>query len=108
MQAAGPGELRQQAAALVADMSTAEQASSIVMGHIGGTDPAALRAYMQSGLGGFIVAEMAGDGAVSAPPPVPAHAPAESSAAASENVRVGDRTVKLRPKVRSAGGRSDE
>ncbi|MFE7067603.1 glycoside hydrolase family 3 N-terminal domain-containing protein [Microbacterium sp. NPDC057658] len=55
VQAAEPGELRQQAAALVADMSTAEQASSIVMGHIGGTDPAVLRAYMQSGLGGFIL-----------------------------------------------------
>ncbi|MCT1396566.1 glycoside hydrolase family 3 protein [Microbacterium sp. p3-SID338] len=55
VQAAEPGAVREQAAALVADMSTAEQASSIVMGHIGGTDPAALRAYMQSGLGGFIL-----------------------------------------------------
>ena len=55
VQAAEPGELREQAAALVADMSTAEQASSIVMGHIGGTDPAALRDYMKSGLGGFIL-----------------------------------------------------
>ncbi|WP_312672245.1 glycoside hydrolase family 3 N-terminal domain-containing protein [Microbacterium sp.] len=55
VQAAEPGATREQAAALVADMSTAEQASSIVMGHIGGTDPAALRAYMQSGLGGFIL-----------------------------------------------------
>ncbi|WP_233486819.1 glycoside hydrolase family 3 N-terminal domain-containing protein [Zhihengliuella sp. ISTPL4] len=47
--------MQEHAAALVAEMSTAEQASSIVMGHIGGTDPAALRAYMASGLGGFIL-----------------------------------------------------
>jgi beta-N-acetylhexosaminidase len=44
-----------QAAETVAQMSTVEQATSIVMGHIGGTDAAALRAYMQSGLGGFIL-----------------------------------------------------
>lgn len=55
VQAAEPVGVRQRAAALVAEMSTAEQASSIVMGHIGGTDPEALRAYMQSGLGGFIL-----------------------------------------------------
>ncbi|MDH5131623.1 MULTISPECIES: glycoside hydrolase family 3 N-terminal domain-containing protein [unclassified Microbacterium] len=55
VQAADGDGLRDHAAALVAEMSTAEQASSIVMGHIGGTDPAALRAYMQSGLGGFIL-----------------------------------------------------
>lgn len=55
VQAADSDAVREQAAALVAAMSTAEQASSIVMGHIGGTDPAALRAYMQSGLGGFIL-----------------------------------------------------
>ena len=36
-------------------MTVAEQASTVVMGHIGGTDPAALRAYMASGLGGFIL-----------------------------------------------------
>ncbi|MEZ0141906.1 hypothetical protein AB1285_05705 [Microbacterium sp. NRRL B-14842] len=55
VQAADGDGLRDHAAALVAEMSTAEQASSIVMGHIGGSDPAALRAYMQSGLGGFIL-----------------------------------------------------
>ncbi|WP_336502284.1 glycoside hydrolase family 3 N-terminal domain-containing protein [Microbacterium paraoxydans] len=55
VQAAEGDGLRDHAAALVAEMSIAEQASSIVMGHIGGTDPAALRAYMQSGLGGFIL-----------------------------------------------------
>lgn len=55
VQAAEPDAIREQAAALVADMSTADQASSIVMGHIGGTDPAALRDYMKSGLGGFIL-----------------------------------------------------
>ena len=43
------------AAEMVAQMSTVEQATSIVMGHIGGTDAAAFRAYMQSGLGGFIL-----------------------------------------------------
>lgn len=43
------------AAALVADMTVQEQAASIVMGHIAGTDPAALRQYMRSGLGGFIL-----------------------------------------------------
>ncbi|WP_187614876.1 MULTISPECIES: glycoside hydrolase family 3 protein [Microbacterium] len=55
VRAAEPDAIRERAAALVAEMSTAEQASSLVMGHIGGTDPAALRAYMQSGLGGFIL-----------------------------------------------------
>lgn len=43
------------ATALVHEMSVAEQASTVVMGHIAGTDPAALRAYMDSGLGGFIL-----------------------------------------------------
>ncbi|QNA94179.1 glycoside hydrolase family 3 protein [Microbacterium sp. Se63.02b] len=36
-------------------MTVAEQASTVVMGHVAGTDPAALRAYMESGLGGFIL-----------------------------------------------------
>ncbi|MFS0854264.1 glycoside hydrolase family 3 N-terminal domain-containing protein [Microbacterium sp. 179-I 3D4 NHS] len=36
-------------------MSADEQARSIVMGHIGGTDPAALRDYMSQGFGGFIL-----------------------------------------------------
>ncbi|MCK2037065.1 glycoside hydrolase family 3 protein [Microbacterium sp. SSW1-49] len=36
-------------------MTTAEQAASIVMGHVAGTDPADLHAYMESGLGGFIL-----------------------------------------------------
>lgn len=40
---------------MVAQMSTAEQAAGIVMGHIVGTDTAALRDYMASGLGGFIL-----------------------------------------------------
>lgn len=40
---------------LVAGMTTAEQAASIVMGHIPGTDAAALHAYMAQGLGGFIL-----------------------------------------------------
>jgi beta-N-acetylhexosaminidase len=44
----------------VARMSVTEQAASVVMGHIPGTDPAALHAYMQSApqgarLGGFIL-----------------------------------------------------
>lgn len=43
------------AEALVGEMSVAEQASTVVMGHVAGTDPAALRAYMESGLGGFIL-----------------------------------------------------
>jgi beta-N-acetylhexosaminidase len=46
--------------AAVERMSVAEQAASVVMGHIDGTDSAALRAYMASGpdgapLGGFIL-----------------------------------------------------
>ena len=36
-------------------MPVAEQASTVVMGHVAGTDPAALGAYMASGLGGFIL-----------------------------------------------------
>lgn len=36
-------------------MTVAEQASTVVMGHVAGTDPTALRAYMASGLGGFIL-----------------------------------------------------
>ncbi|MER7446346.1 glycoside hydrolase family 3 N-terminal domain-containing protein [Microbacterium sp. NPDC097977] len=43
------------AAALVEQMSTDEQAASIVMGHIPTTDTAALRQYMSQGLGGFIL-----------------------------------------------------
>lgn len=49
---AGPSA---RAVELVAQMSTAERAASIVMGHISGTDPAELRAYMEGGLGGFIL-----------------------------------------------------
>lgn len=48
----GPSE---RAAALVEKMTVSEQAASVVMGHIGGTDAAALSSYMQSGLGGFIL-----------------------------------------------------
>ncbi|MFD5225728.1 glycoside hydrolase family 3 N-terminal domain-containing protein [Microbacterium sp. NPDC058342] len=58
------------AAAAVAEMSTAEQAASVVMGHVPSTDPATLRAYMASGpdgaaLGGFILmgANVPGDAA---------------------------------------------
>ena len=41
---------------LVAEMTTAEQAASIVMGHISTSDPAALTPYMQNtGIGGFIL-----------------------------------------------------
>ncbi|UNK72231.1 glycoside hydrolase family 3 N-terminal domain-containing protein [Microbacterium sp. H1-D42] len=36
-------------------MSTAEQAASVVMGHVPGTDPVVLAQYMASGLGGFIL-----------------------------------------------------
>lgn len=43
------------AQALAEEMTVAEQASTVVMGHVAGTDPVALRAYMESGLGGFII-----------------------------------------------------
>lgn len=44
------------AAELVAEMSTAEQAASIIMGHIPTTDPSALADYMTgTGIGGFIL-----------------------------------------------------
>jgi beta-N-acetylhexosaminidase len=43
------------AAEMVEQMSTAEQAASVVMGHIPVTDAAAAHAYMQQGLGGFIL-----------------------------------------------------
>ena len=48
-------DLADRAAAIVQQMSVAERASTVVMGHIGGTDPVALHAYMASGLGGFIL-----------------------------------------------------
>lgn len=58
------------AVAAVSRMSTADRAASVVMGHVGGTDPAALRAFMASGpggapLGGFILmgANITGDAA---------------------------------------------
>ncbi|HTN54662.1 MAG TPA: glycoside hydrolase family 3 N-terminal domain-containing protein [Microbacterium sp.] len=58
------------AVAAVERMSTAEQAASVVMGHVGGTDPGALRSFMASGpdgapLGGFILmgANISGDAA---------------------------------------------
>lgn len=55
-----PRPSRDPAVDAVAAMSITEQAASVVMGHISGTDPAALRAYMQSApqgapLGGFIL-----------------------------------------------------
>lgn len=41
---------------LVAEMSTAQQAASIVMGHVASTDPSTLSSYMSStGIGGFIL-----------------------------------------------------
>lgn len=45
----------ERAAAMVEDMTTSQQAASVVMGHISTTDPAALSAYMAQGLGGFIL-----------------------------------------------------
>lgn len=49
--------------AAVSEMGTAAQAASVVMGHIPSADPAAVRAYMASGFGGFILmgANVAGD-----------------------------------------------
>lgn len=46
---------RERAGHLVDDMSVAEQAMSVLMGHIPSTDPAALGPYMSQGLGGFIL-----------------------------------------------------
>lgn len=43
------------AVAAVAEMSTGEQAASVVMGHIPTTDPTALAEYMAAGYGGFIL-----------------------------------------------------
>lgn len=43
------------AVSLVGDMTTAERAASIVMGHVPSTDAQALNAYMAQGLGGFIL-----------------------------------------------------
>lgn len=40
---------------MVRQMTVAEQAATVVMGHVAGTDAAALRSYMESGLGGFIL-----------------------------------------------------
>jgi beta-N-acetylhexosaminidase len=58
------------AVAAVERMSVAEQAASVVMGHVDGTGPAALRAFMASGpdgapLGGFILmgSNISGDAA---------------------------------------------
>lgn len=39
----------------VAAMTTAEQAASVVMGHVPTTDPAALSEYMAAGFGGFLL-----------------------------------------------------
>ena len=55
VEAADADALHDRAAAMVAQLSVTQQAASIVMGHVAGTDPAALHAYMQSGLGGFIL-----------------------------------------------------
>lgn len=52
---AGIGDPRDRAAEMVSEMSTPEQAASIVMGHIPSTDASALHAYMAQGLGGFIL-----------------------------------------------------
>jgi beta-N-acetylhexosaminidase len=45
----------ERATELVQEMSVTERASTVVMGHVAGTDGTALRAYMESGLGGFIL-----------------------------------------------------
>lgn len=50
-----PQTPEERAAEIVAGMSVAEQAASIVMGHVEGTDPAALQSYMAQGLGGFLL-----------------------------------------------------
>lgn len=53
---APPGTMGQLAADRVATMTIREQAASVVMGHIPGTDAAALATYMsQTGIGGFIL-----------------------------------------------------
>lgn len=51
-EAPGPAD---HAEMLVEQMTTAQQAASIVMGHIPTTDTAALSSYMAQGLGGFIL-----------------------------------------------------
>ncbi|WP_341945236.1 glycoside hydrolase family 3 N-terminal domain-containing protein [Microbacterium sp. LWH11-1.2] len=48
----GPSDRADQ---LVARMTVVEQAASIVMGHVPSTDAGALRSYMESGIGGFIL-----------------------------------------------------
>lgn len=51
-----PGAVADEAAARVAAMSVAEQAASVVMGHIPTADPATLRTYMaEGGFGGFLL-----------------------------------------------------
>lgn len=56
VEAAPADVIRTEAEARVAAMSTREKAASLVMGHLPTTDPAALRAYMEStGIGGFIL-----------------------------------------------------
>lgn len=56
VQPSASGGAAAQAAVLVGEMTTSEQAASILMGHIPTTDPAALSNYMAStGLGGFIL-----------------------------------------------------
>lgn len=52
---ADAGGASETAERLVSQMTTAQQASSVVMGHIPSTDTASLTAYMDSGLGGFIL-----------------------------------------------------
>ncbi|PCE14089.1 glycosyl hydrolase family 3 [Microbacterium sp. SZ1] len=66
--AADGGGIDARAAQLVERMSTAEQAASVVMGHIPTTDPTALASYMQQGFGGFILmgANVPEDGDVTA------------------------------------------
>ncbi len=56
LKSAAPGGPAADAARRVAEMTTTEQAASIVMGHIPTSDPAALADYMQStAIGGFIL-----------------------------------------------------
>ncbi|WP_240658788.1 glycoside hydrolase family 3 N-terminal domain-containing protein [Microbacterium sp. CPCC 204701] len=56
VRAAAEADSAAAAKAAVAAMSVAEQAASVVMGHIPSTDASALRSYMEStGIGGFIL-----------------------------------------------------
>lgn len=55
MTSAPPSAVDAAAAALVADMTTEERAASVVMGHIPQDRASALKDYMSTGLGGFLL-----------------------------------------------------